>query len=41
VHWNFFLTLALAPIAQVMLHPLIPHFSVAGLALFVASGTLY
>jgi hypothetical protein len=38
VHWNFFLTLALVPIIQVALHPLIPHFSVAGLALFVALG---
>jgi hypothetical protein len=38
VHWNFFLTLALVPIIQVALHPLIPHFSVAGLALAVALG---
>jgi hypothetical protein len=38
VHWNFFLTLALVPIIQVALHPLIPHFSVAGLALVVALG---
>jgi glucosaminylphosphatidylinositol acyltransferase len=38
VHWNFFVTLALLPLMQVMLDPLITRFSVTFLGVLVAVG---
>ncbi|KAF5389291.1 hypothetical protein D9757_003397 [Collybiopsis confluens] len=36
VHWNFFITLALVPIMEVLLHPLMIHMSVTAIGLVVA-----
>ncbi|KAF9256317.1 GWT1-domain-containing protein [Marasmius fiardii PR-910] len=35
-HWNFFITLALVPVMQVILHPLMVHYSVTFIGIAVA-----
>jgi len=39
VHWNFFITLALLPVLQILLHPVLARFSVSGVAIALAIGT--
>ena len=39
VHWNFFITLALLPILQVLFHPVLARFSISGLGIALAIGT--
>jgi phosphatidylinositol glycan class W len=41
VHWNFFITLALLPIMQVLLHPLIARIPLSLLGITVAIGLSY
>ena len=36
VHWNFFLTLAILPVAEVALHPIIKYIPISLLGLWVA-----
>lgn len=38
VHWNFFLTLALLPVLQVILHPMIRRFSITVLGISLGIG---
>ncbi|THV06260.1 hypothetical protein K435DRAFT_25292 [Dendrothele bispora CBS 962.96] len=40
-HWNFFITLALLPVMQVLLHPLLARVSVTGLGVVVALAQQY
>lgn len=39
VHWNFFLTLALLPVLQVILHPVIRRFSITALGVGLGIGS--